>query len=153
MDQLRIVFFKNKPLFKFLSRIFTGCKYHHIGFIKNGYLYDMNWMRRRVEWEPEKFGAHYIMDAPVDIPEHYFYNKILNNNPSYGFADYFLFLVRPILKRFRIIPHNKDGIICSEMVNDDLVLHGWHSPFRSRKAPPSPCDIYVALQRNKYNNT
>ena len=138
----QVVFFINKRKFSaILTRIFTGCYCYHVGFVNSDYLYDMSWMRRRAKWNPQQNTDYVIFDSPVDIPEEYFIDQILNNNTHYGFKDYAMFLFRPFQKLLQTTRNDNKGVICSEMVNKDLIKHGWKSPFHVNSHPPSPCDL------------
>jgi len=140
---LEIVLIKNRhSILGKMCKLFTGCYAYHIGFLKNDMFYDMQLMRTRRRW-PCYTGKHteiIKIKAPVDIPEEYFIDKILNDNTTYGILDYLWFGLRwfrAIEKKTR----NQSGLICSEMVNQDLIAHGWNSPWGEKSAPPSPCDF------------
>jgi hypothetical protein len=143
------IFYSKKNLFGIMCRLFTGSFAYHVGIIHGEYLYEIHMLlgRRRIlikDIDPRKRANMRLFDSPVEISQEYLDREVLNANKIYGFVDYFLF-------GFRWIPglrnrlRDTNGVICSEMVNDDLIAHGWESPWRDGTPPPSPSDLYKLL--------
>lgn len=159
----KVVLFLNKSLIRSkMCNILTGCYAYHTGFLieDTNMFYDMYWMRRRREWHTITSNKEYkfeIYDAPVEIPETYLINQILDSgNVVYGVKDYAKFVVRPIYHVLGKSTRNSNGIICSEMVELDLIAHGWNSPLRTMLScePPSPCDLWKFFNdRTDYNKS
>lgn len=148
MNTKIIVFSNKKKLAGILCNIFTGGPEHHIGFMINDNIYDMFLMRRKTKLDHWKRRGQfiYIFDSPVEISEEYFVNKILNDNVEYGFLDYIAFTYRwffKILLKKKL--KDKSGLICSEMVNEDLIDNGFVTKFKKNDFPPSPHDMLKYL--------
>jgi hypothetical protein len=141
----KIVFFlEDKGIYGFLTRLFTGCSAGHIGFLceGSGWCYDMFLMRRRRKWPVADNRKLAIFESPVEVPEQYLIDKILDSGSEYyGFIDFLLFALRPFYRLVGRPVRNHDGIICSEMVNNDLIENGWASNWPKTSAPPSPCHL------------
>lgn len=128
----------------------TGCYSYHCGFLMQDtqMFYDMFWMRRRKPWasvmnQPNHAGSVFkIIDSPVEIPEQYLIDRILNNNTHYGVIDYIRFGFRWAYHLVGKTTPNANGTICSEMINEDLIAHHWHVVY---KEVPSPCDLIKGL--------
>ncbi len=146
----RIVFFlEDKGIYGYLTWLFTGCHVNHVGFLcpESGWFYDMFLMRRRRKWPVDDPRRVVMFDAPVQVPESYLIEKILDSGSEYyGFVDYLLFALRPLYRLVGRPVRNHKGIICSEMINDDLIENGWQSPWQESSAPPSPCDLLRRFQ-------
>jgi hypothetical protein len=134
-----------------LCRLFTGCYAYHAGFVDlgAGKLYDMNLIRRRRCW------PHYAGDATVElelypapcVTREYLEDRLDRDAQNYGAIDYALFAARPVNHAFGRPTRNAGGVICSEMVNDDLRACGVETPWGPMDAPPSPCDLRRWLAR------
>ena len=148
----KIVFFlEDKGIYGFLTRRFTGCSAGHVGFLcpDSGWFYDMYLMRRRRKWPVGDTRKVVAFDAPVQVPEQYLIDKILDSGSEYyGFVDFLLFALRPLYRLLGRPVRNHNGIICSEMVNDDLIENGWPSFWQETSAPPSPCDLFRYFEPN-----
>jgi hypothetical protein len=151
----KIVFFLHPGSFKgWLMKAFTGCYSYHCGILMEDTqtFYDMFWMRRRRPWAEvltqlnHQGSVFKIIDSPVDIKEDYLISAILDNNTHYGVADYALFALRWVYHLIGKPTINAKGMICSEMVYYDLLLHSWGGQF---KEVPSPCDLIRALSTKK----
>lgn len=147
----KIVFFLNTKSFKgWLMKKFTGCYSYHCGFLMEDtqMFYDMFWMRRRLPWgtvinaKNHEGSTFKIIDSPVEIPENYLASCILDSNTHYGVLDYIRFGFRWAYHLVGKTTKNAGGLICSEMVHNDLILHHWHVTY---KEVPSPCDLIKAL--------
>lgn len=135
----------------FFTRLLTKCNAYHCGILieDSDYLYDMYFMRRRRKWSEIKDSYSYeIVEAPIEIPETYLINEILNHNEAYGFKDFLKFGIRPLYHLIGKSTHNSNGIICSGMVAADLSNNGWSDmPEAWYKEEPSPCDLYRAFKK------
>jgi hypothetical protein len=130
-----------------LTRFLTGCSAYHIGFYSetSGYFYDMDLRRRRILW------ADYFNSSKMetemfpcdDVSESYLKSLVLDSKYRYGFMDYILFLFRKL--GFKV--KNRKGLICSEMVNNDLLNHKIKTPWARNAPPPSPCDFLDLCRR------
>jgi hypothetical protein len=118
----------------------TGCGAYHVGFYSEDseYFYDMNMMRRRILWD-NYFNPNTMNVEMFDctVLEKYLQDNILDRHESYGFMDYISFLFRKLGFKVR----NRSGLICSEMVNNDLLLYQNQTPWPKEGPPPSPCDL------------
>lgn len=151
----KIVFFMSPFTAKGkLMKVFTGCYSYHCGILMWDTMnfYDMFWMRRKRSWVDvvsqldHKKAIFKIVDSPVEIPENYLESMVLNHNTHYGVIDYALFGVRWAYHLVGKTTRNAGGLICSEMVHNDLILHNWHVTY---KEVPSPCDLVRALDSIK----
>lgn len=131
-------------------KVFTGCYSYHCGILMNDtkMFYDMFWMRRRQPWDEvvqkvnHQSAVFKIVDSPVEIAEDYLVESILDANTHYGIFDYALFATRWIFHLFGKATKNAQGMICSEMVYYDLLVHKWGEHFQE---VPSPCDLIRTL--------
>lgn len=137
------VIFNEDRLSGKLTRWFTGCYAYHVAWVDlpNGKMYDMHFQRRRRLWPSYYDSQVLLFDVPemtVAIQE----RQLETQNYVYGVLDYALFLVRPLFHLFGKSTRNVNGVICSEMVNNDMRLAGIETPWEVTDEPPSPCDIY-----------
>lgn len=147
---MKIFFVKNeKRLSSWLTRLFTNSPWYHTGFVTDDMctVYDMHLIRRKRYWA----GLYdlenvEVVDCPVPISQEYLEHMLTADDNTYGYTDYLLFAVRPLVHFFGGYTVNRDGIICSEMVSDDMKKHGWFSPFYE---VPSPGDLYRELVTKK----
>lgn len=143
-----------KPIGK-LMKILTGCYAYHSAFIdmNTGILYEMNIRRRARKYSfvaiSKKINEKSlkVYDLPAEINQDDFLSYLIQqtmfDDTLYGFRDYFNHFIYSISK-FLGIPKkfkNTDGFICSDMVNHDMIVHGWNSPWPEHHMPPTPCDI------------
>lgn len=150
---MKLVFVYNKDkLSGRLTKIFTGSYCYHVGFLDdeakflggNGKIfYDMDLLRRKRMW----YGLYnplnvVIIDCPARITTSYLEMKLTSDDQSYGFLDYLLFALRPIYHLFGKSTRNASGLICSEMVYNDLRENDWKVEFSE---VPSPADLERAL--------
>lgn len=146
-----VVFMRRDTFFARLCRVFTGCYAYHVAFLVQAgegghdWIYEMNWMRRRRISTPRENVTAYVFPAPVAIYEQYLIDQLKNRASHYGFADYLGFMWRPVAYLFKRTVPNGKGEICSEMVNIDLIEHGFESPWPIEGPPPSPCDWFKLL--------
>ena len=128
-----------------LTKFFTGCYCYHVAFVdeQHDVMYDMNLIRRKRRWSAYKKGKDIaLVDAPVNVTVDYLEEQLLVDCNRYGVLDYILFALRPFYHLVGKSTRNANGVICSEMVHNDLRAHGWNVHFRE---VPSPCDLYFVL--------
>ena len=148
---MKIAFiFNSDAIFGKLAKIFTGCYAYHVVFLDEeaGTFYDMHFKRRRGNWSTYSANKEVVIlpvPSSCTISREFLEGKLTNDNSSYGFTDYVLFGIRPLFHLFGKSTRNAKGVICSEMVNNDLVDCGWKWGFSKEEHPPSPCDLYYRL--------
>ena len=148
---MKIAFiYGNKPS-STLTKIFTGSTCYHVGFTDGVKFWDMHLIRRRRLWSIYNNKKTVLIEAPVSITAEYLDHKLDTDDAKYGIIDYGLFGLRPIYHLFGKSTRNAGGLICSEMVADDLNAHGWRYTF---KEVPSPADLEYALcgKRDLWNS-
>jgi hypothetical protein len=143
---MKIAFIYGKKPSSTLTKIFTGSSCYHVGFTDGVKFWDMHLIRRRRLWSIYNNKKTVLIEAPVSITAEYLDHKLDTDEARYGVIDYGLFGLRPIYHFFGKSTRNAGGIICSEMVADDLNANGWRYPF---KEVPSPADIELALGGKK----
>ena len=146
------IIFNERKLSGVLTRLFTGCYAYHALWVdeERGVMYDMHLIRRRREWPHYPEEQVVLFDAPPGVTREYLEAKLTSDDNRYGVADYCLFLLRPLFHLVGKSTPNAAGVICSEMVNDDI----WEceggdavpTPWRPTDAPPSPCDLFRWLK-------
>jgi hypothetical protein len=144
MIKVAVIFNKNKLSGK-LTRFWTGCYAYHTAWVdlENNKLYDMNLIRRRKVWPTYGEKTKVVLfDAPANVTSAYLESQLETDKARYGVLDYCLFALRPIYHLFGRSTRNADGVICSEMLNNDIWACGGTTPFHPDAAPPSPCDLY-----------
>jgi hypothetical protein len=143
---MKIAFIYGKKPSSTLTKIFTGSSCYHVGFTNELHFWDMNLIRRRRLWSIYNNKKTVLIEAPVSITAEYLDHKLDTDEARYGVIDYILFGLRPIYHLFGKSTRNANGIICSEMVADDLNANGWPYSF---KEVPSPADLELALGGKK----
>jgi|694.fasta_scaffold47042_6 hypothetical protein len=143
---MKIAFIYGKKPSSTLTKIFTGSTCYHVGFTNELHFWDMNLIRRRKLWSIYNNKKTVLIEAPVSITAEYLDHKLDTDEARYGIIDYVLFGLRPIYHFFGKSTRNAGGVICSEMVVDDLNANGWRYTF---KEVPSPADIELALGGKK----
>ena len=140
--KLGIIFNANKLSGK-LTHFFTGCYAYHAIWVDDtaNVMYDMHWIRRKRTW-PHYNPEHVILFDVPKVTAEYLENKLMTDTQWYGILDYCLFLLRPIYHIFGRNTRNANGVICSEMINDDIWNCGGNTQFNPKQEPPSPCDLY-----------
>lgn len=134
-----------------LLKLLTGCYAYHCGFVdlEAGRFYDMNLIRRRRRWPYYAGKADVEVElypAPGAISRQYLEDRLDDAEDVYGVQDFCLFAARPLLHLVGQPTRNAGGVICSEMVNNDLRVCGAETPWTPMQAPPSPCDLRRWLQ-------
>ncbi len=146
MIKLALIFNEHKLSGK-LTNWWTGCYAYHALWVdtERNEMYDMHLIRRRRVW-PGHYEGHYLLfDAPGNVTREYLERMLSSDENWYGFADYMLFVLRPLYHLFGKSTPNAHGTICSEMVNNDIWASGGETPWEPDDAPPSPCDLYRFL--------
>jgi hypothetical protein len=149
--KLAIIFNENKLSGK-LTKFWTGCYAYHAAWVDldNNKMYDMNLLRRRQLWP--HYGAEtsvLLFDAPGNVTAEYLESQLETDESRYGVFDYCLFALRPLFHLFGQSTRNAGGVICSEMVNQDIWECGGVTPFHPMTEPPSPCDLYRWIKNKK----
>lgn len=138
---IKVGFVYGKGIPSKLTKFFTGSEAYHVFFVDEELdkMWDMHLIRRRRNWPhypPEQKVV--LVDAPVAITAAFLDHKLDTCDQTYGFVDYLLFGLRPIYHLFGKSTRNVGGVICSEMVANDLAECGWPVRF---KEVPSPADL------------
>lgn len=141
--KIGIIFNENKLSGK-LTKLFTNSYAYHALWVdeENGKAYDMHWIRRRRVWPMYSPDHVKLFDAHCNITREYLESKLETDTAWYGMKDYLLFALRPLFHLFGKSTINAGGVICSEMVNDDIWANGGVTPYPPGKEPPSPADLY-----------
>lgn len=129
---------------------FTGCRCYHVGWVDEatGLFYDMYWVRRRRVWPRYPVGQYLLFDCP-QVTREYLESKLTTDESEYGFVDYIRFSLRWLYHLFGQSTRNANGVICSEMLNNDMRECGVVTPWEIDAEPPSPCDILRWLCNTK----
>lgn len=143
---MKVAVILGNPEKSFMSKLcvfFTGCPAYHVGFVDEttNLIYDMSWLRRRRRLPRYQGDTMVLFDMPCVTCE-YLEEKLTTDDSDYGFVDYLKFSLRPIYHLFGKSTRNANGVICSEMLNNDIIACGGETPFSTTGEPPSPCDIF-----------
>jgi len=143
---MKIAFiYSSRKLSGKLTKLFTGSYCYHVGFVDEDTdtFYDMHLIRRKRIWSSYSHGKDVVLiESPVFIHTDYLEDKLKTDTSTYGWIDYLLFGLRPLFHLFGQSTRNAGGIICSEMVYNDLFENGWSKFFPE---VPSPADLERAL--------
>lgn len=143
LTAMKVVFIYGKPVSSALTKFFTGSSCYHVGFTDGVKFWDMNLIRRRRLWEGLYPPLHVIVtETPVDMTAEYLDYMLDTDTATYGVIDYLLFSVRGLFHLFGRSTRNAGGVICSEMVANDMQKHGWRNSFYE---VPSPADLELAI--------
>lgn len=136
---MKIAFIYGKQPSSALTKFFTGSECYHVGFTNGVRFWDMNLIRRRRLW-PGLYPASHVRltECPVEVMAEYLDHRLDTDEATYGWRDYLLFALRPLYHLFGRSTRNAGGVICSEMVHDDLRACGWAAVFDE---VPSPADL------------
>lgn len=143
---MKIAFVYGKRPAATLTKIFTGSTCYHVGFTDGVRFWDMHLIRRRRLWPAYHAYRVVLADCPVAVTAEYLDHRLDTDDATYGWRDYLLFALRPIYHFFGKSTRNVGGVICSEMVANDLNAFGW--PVRFHEVP-SPSDLEVAILGRK----
>ena len=147
MTPVKIVFVYGKQPSSTLTMLATGSTCYHVGFTDGHHFWDMNLIRRRRLWVGLYPESHVILkDAPAPITAEYLNWKLDTDDSRYGYLDYALFAVRWLYHLFGQSTRNCGGVICSELVADDLQANVWPVRF---KEVPAPADLELAILGRK----
>ena len=128
-----------------LTKLFTGSYCYHVVWVDESRdrMVDMNLLRRQRLWSNYSNGKEVVMvESPVEVTWEFLEDRLLNDNATYGWRDYLLFALRPFYHLIGKSTRNVGGVICSEMVYNDLVANGWNQQFDE---VPSPADLECCL--------
>jgi len=131
----------DKKLAGKLTKFWTGCYAYHVFWHDDEHMWDMHLIRRRRLW------PHYGPETTVvafDVPavtREFLEHQLSTDAATYGWRDYLLFGLRPLYHLLGRSTRNVGGVICSEMVNNDLLACGVATPWAQDAPPPSPCDL------------
>lgn len=138
------IIFNDHKLSGRLTRFWTGCYAYHVAWVGEaaGKMWDMNLIRRRREWPHYAADQVLLFDAPGRVDVEYLERRLETDDNTYGWRDYVMFALRPLFHLFGRSTPNAGGVICSEMVNNDIWATGGRTPWPPDGPPPSPCDFY-----------
>lgn len=140
---MKIVFVYGKPVSSALTKFFTDSSCYHVAFTDGVKFWDMHKIRRRRLWEGLYPSDRVILaEAPAAVTAEYLDHKLDTDEAAYGVVDYVLFGLRWLYHLVGKSTRNAGGVICSEMVSDDLAACGW--PVRFEEVP-SPADLELAI--------
>lgn len=145
---MKIAFIYNHGISSTLTKFFTGSKCYHVGWVDeiNNRFYDMNLIRRRRVWPCYNLDKVILTESPVQVSSDFLEGRLDTDEEVYGWKDYILFALRPLYHLFGKSTRNANGVICSEMVYNDLVSCGWHKRFSE---VPSPADLELEILGKK----
>jgi len=140
---VKLVFVYGNRLSSWLTKFFTGSTCYHVGFTDGTHFWDMHLIRRRRRWK-DLYPAERVVTikTPVKVTADYLDDKLDTDEEEYGWRDYLLFAVRPLYHLVGKSTRNAAGVICSEMVANDLAANGWSVRFDE---VPSPADLEKVL--------
>ena len=128
-----------------LTKLFTDSFCYHCGWVdeERDLFFDMHLIRRVRIWSDYSHGKDVkLVESPVPVSFEYLFGKLKSDENTYGVIDYVLFALRPLFHLIGKSTPNAKGVICSEMIYDDLKANGWQHEF---KEVPSPADLEKAL--------
>lgn len=143
---MKLVFIYGTNFSSKLTKLFTGSTCYHVGFTDGIKFWDMNLIRRRRLWPLYSPDLTIIVECPVEVTAEYLDRQLDTDEARYGMVDYLLFGLRWAYHLIGKSTRNAGGVICSEMVADDLVANGWLRRFAE---VPSPADLELAILGRK----
>lgn len=143
---MQLAFIYGKKPSSTLTKFFTGSTCYHVGFTDGSQFWDMNLIRRRRVWPAYPPERVLLAECPVPVTKEYLEHQLETSDETYGWRDYLLFALRPIYHLFGQSTRNAGGVICSEMVANDLKANGWPQTFDE---VPSPADLELAILGKK----
>lgn len=142
---MKIAFIYGKPISSALTKFFTGSTCYHVGFTDGVKFWDMNKIRRRRLW-PDLYPADRVilvdLSSSITVTAEYLDRQLDTDSAEYGYVDYVLFSLRWLYHLVGQSTRNAGGVICSEMVANDMAANGW--PVRFAEVP-SPADLELAV--------
>jgi hypothetical protein len=139
---VQIVFIYGKRVSSSLTKFFTGSTCYHCGFTDGVKFWDMNLIRRRRLWPLYPAGHVIAVATPVPMTAAYLDQQLDTDSVRYGVLDYALFGLRWLYHLVGKSTRNAGGLICSELVANDLIANGWSVRFDE---VPSPADLELAI--------
>lgn len=141
------IIFNSHKLSGRLTKFWTGCYAYHVAWVDEaaGRMWDMNLLRRRRAWPYYSAEEVMLFDSPGSVTREYLEHRLETDDNTYGWRDYCLFVLRPLFHFLGRSTPNAGGVICSEMINDDIWMNGGRTPWPPDGPPPSPCDLYRFL--------
>jgi hypothetical protein len=148
---MKIVFIYGKPISSALTKFFTGSSCYHVGFTDDVKFWDMNLIRRRRLW-PGLYPAErtIVVDCPVTITAEYLDHMLDTDSATYGFVDYLLFGLRWAYHLIGKSTRNAGGIVCSEMMTNDLQANAWSVRF-PEVASPADLELVILGRKDAIN--
>lgn len=128
-----------------LTRLFTGSTCYHLAFTDGARMWDMHLIRRRRLWPHYPASRVILVPTPVPVTAEYLDHQLDTDESRYGVMDYLLFGFRWAYHLAGKSTRNASGLICSEMVANDLAANGWDARFWLGKEVPSPADLELAV--------
>ena len=140
---MKIVFIYGSRASSLLTKFFTGSTCYHVAFTDGVKFWDMHKIRRRRNW-PGLYPVDRVIltEAPAAVTADYLDHQLDTDEAEYGVVDYLLFGMRWFYHLVGKSTRNANGVICSEMVANDLAACGW--PVRFAEVP-SPADLELAI--------
>lgn len=135
---MNIVFCYNHGISSALTKLWTGSACYHVGFTDGVHFWDQNLIRRRRLWPCYDQQNIILAECPVPVSAEYLDHMLDTDESTYGWRDYMLFALRPLYHLFGKSTRNAGGVICSELVYNDLQANGWNTCFME---VPSPADL------------
>lgn len=148
---MKIVFIYGNRVSSKLTKFFTGSTCYHVAFTNGEKLWDMNLIRRRRNWPVYPAENIILADLPAgcSVTADYLDHQLDTDESRYGMVDYLLFSVRWAYHLIGKSTRNASGVICSEMVANDLAANGWPARFWLAKEVPSPADLELVILGRK----
>lgn len=143
---MKLVFIYGTRFNSRLTKFFTGSSCYHIAFTNGEKLWDMNLIRRRRLWPLYPAEQTIVVECPVAVTAEYLDRQLDTDDAQYGMVDYLLFGLRWAYHLVGKSTRNTGGMICSEMVANDLVACGWAERFAE---VPSPADLELVILGRK----
>ena len=136
--------YSKKKLSGKLTKFWTGSYCYHVVLVdeEKGRMYDQHLIFRRRFWPHYDPASVLLVDTPVEVSREYLECLLDTDENTYGWLDYLLFALRPLFHLFGLSTPNAKGIICSELIDTILKIHGWKYEIYE---VPSPADLELAL--------
>lgn len=142
---MKLVFIYGDPKKKLsagLTLFWTNSTCYHVGFTDGIKFWDMNLIRRRRLWPLYPVDRIIVVECPANVTAEYLDHMLDTDESHYGVLDYLLFGFRWAYHLVGKSTRNAGGVICSEMVANDMAACGWSVRFPE---VPSPADMELAV--------
>ncbi|HQR98314.1 MULTISPECIES: hypothetical protein [unclassified Polaromonas] len=139
---MKLVFIYGNRFNSRLTKLFTDSTCYHVGFTDGVKFWDMNLIRRRRLWPLYPAERTIVVECPVPMTAEYLDRQLDTDESHYGVLDYLLFGLRGLYHLVGKSTRNAGGVICSEMVANDLAANGWDRRFVE---VPSPADLELVI--------